>query len=136
MKFERRLGVENRIPTASMADIIFLLLIFFMVTTIFKLEEGLPITLPRAESGADQDRERLVHIWADRYNRISINDKLINVDSINAVIAAKLAENRGLIVAFNIDQRTRYGLVSQIIKQLKEANAVNVSFTSMFEEDS
>jgi biopolymer transport protein ExbD len=136
LKFERRLGVENRIPTASMADIIFLLLIFFMVTTIFKLEEGLPITLPRAESGADQDRERLVHIWADRYNRISINDKLLNVDNINAVISAKLAENRSLIVAFNIDQRTRYGLVSQIIEQLKEANAVNVSFTSMFEEDS
>ena len=136
MKFERRLGVENRIPTASMADIIFLLLIFFMVTTIFKLEEGLPITLPRAESGADQDRERLVHIWADRYSRISINDKLVSLDNINAIIGAKLTENRGLIVAFNIDQRTRYGLVSQIIEQLKEANAVNVSFTSMFEEGS
>lgn len=135
MKFQRRLGVENKIPTASMADIIFLLLIFFMVTTIFKLEEGLPITLPRAESGADQERERLVHIWADRYSRISINDKLVSVDNVNAIIASRLAENRGLIVAFNIDQRTRYGLVSQIIEQLKEANAVNVSFTSMFEED-
>ncbi len=134
MKFVRRLGVENRIPTASMADIIFLLLIFFMVTTIFKLEEGLPISLPRAESGADQDRERLVHIWADRYSRISINDKLVNLDNVNAIIAARLAENRGLIVAFNIDQRTRYGLVSQIIEQLKEANAINVSFTSLFED--
>lgn len=134
MKFVRRLGVENRIPTASMADIIFLLLIFFMVTTIFKLEEGLPISLPRAESGADQDRERLVHIWADRYSRISINDKLVNLDNVNAIIAGRLADNRGLIVAFNIDQRTRYGLVSQIIEQLKEANAVNVSFTSLFED--
>lgn len=136
MKFERRLGVENRIPTASMADIIFLLLIFFMVTTIFKMEEGLPITLPRAESGADQERERLIHVWADRYSRISINDKLVNVDNVDAIIGAKLAENRGLIVAFNIDHRTRYGLVSDIIEQLKEANAVNVSFTSMFEEGS
>ena len=136
MKFERRLGVENKIPTASMADIIFLLLIFFMVTTIFKMEEGLPITLPRAESGADQERERLIHVWADRYSRISINDKLVNVDNIDAIIGAKLAENRGLIVAFNIDHRTRYGLVSDIIEQLKEANAVNVSFTSMYEEGS
>lgn len=136
MKFERRLGVENKIPTASMADIIFLLLIFFMVTTIFKMEEGLPITLPRAISGADQERERLIHIWADRYSRISINDKLVNVEDIDAIIGAKLAENRGLIVAFNIDHRTRYGLVSDIIDQLKEANAVNVSFTSMYEEGS
>jgi biopolymer transport protein ExbD len=136
LKFVRRLGVENKIPTASMADIIFLLLIFFMVTTIFKMEEGLPITLPRAKSGSDQERERLIHVWADRYSRISINDKLVNVDNINAIIASRLAENRGLIVAFNIDQRTRYGLVSDIIEQLKEANAVNVSFTSMYEEGS
>jgi biopolymer transport protein ExbD len=136
LKFVRRLGVENKIPTASMADIIFLLLIFFMVTTIFKMEEGLPITLPRAKSGADQERERLIHVWADRYSRISINDKLVNLDNINAIIASRLAENRGLIVAFNIDHRTRYGLVSDIIEQLKEANAVNVSFTSMYEEGS
>ena len=134
MKFVRRLGVENKIPTASMADIIFLLLIFFMVTTIFKMEEGLPITLPRAASGSDQERERLIHIWADRYSRISINDKLVTVDNINAIIANRLAENRSLIVAFNVDHRTRYGLVSDIIEQLKEANAVNVSFTSMYEE--
>jgi len=102
VKFERRQGVENRIPTASMADIIFLLLIFFMVTTIFKMEEGLPIILPRAKSGTDQERERLVHVWADRYNRVSINDKLIRVTDVHKVIGRKLEENRGLIVAFNV----------------------------------
>lgn len=119
-----------------MADIIFLLLIFFMVTTIFKMEEGLPITLPRAVSGSEQERERLIHIWADRYDRISINDKLIRIDNINAIVAARLSENRGLIVAFNVDHRTRYGLVSDVMEQLKEANAINVSFTSMLEEGS
>jgi len=134
VKFERRQGVENRIPTASMADIIFLLLIFFMVTTIFKMEEGLPIILPRAKSGTDQERERLVHVWADRYNRVSINDKLIRVTDVHKVIGRKLEENRGLIVAFNVDHRTKYGLVSDIMEELKEVNAVNVSFTSMYEE--
>jgi biopolymer transport protein ExbD len=136
LKFERRQGVENRIPTASMADIIFLLLIFFMVTTIFKMEEGLPISLPRAESGAELERERLVHIWADQFNRISINDKLIHIKDIHAVIASRLDENRGLIVAFKVDRRTKYNLVSDIIEQLKEANAVNVSFLANPEEGS
>lgn len=134
MKFKTRQSVHHDIPTASMADIVMLLIIFFMVTTIFKMEEGLPITLPRAESGADQERERLVHIWADRWDRISINDKLVRVENIQAIIASRLEENRGLIVAFNVDHRTRYLLVSDIMEELKEANAVNVSFTSMFEE--
>ena len=134
MKFKTRIGAEHNIPTASMADIVLLLLIFFMVTTIFKLEEGLPITLPRAESGADQERERLVHIWADRFSRISINDKLVRIESIRAIIASRLEENRGLIVAFNVDHRTKYRLVSSIMEELKDANAVNVSFTSRYEE--
>lgn len=131
MKITKSQGVSNSIPTGSMADIIFLLLIFFMVTTIFKMEEGLPITLPRAETGSELERERLVHIWADRYNRVSINDKLVPLDYIDAVVTKRFEENPALVVAFNIDHRTKYNLVSEIIEQLKEANAVNVTFVSV-----
>jgi len=118
-----------------MADIIFLLLIFFMVTTIFKMEEGLPISLPRAETGSELEREKLMNIWADRYNRVSINDKLVQVELIDAVVSKRFEENRGLIVAFNVDRRTKYDLVSRIMDQLKEANAVNVTFVSLGEEE-
>ena len=135
MKITKKQGVQNSIPTGSMADIIFLLLIFFMVTTIFKMEEGLPISLPRAETGAELDREKLMNIWADRFSRVSINDKLIQVELIDAVISKRFEENRSLIVAFNIDRRTKYDLVSRIMEQLKEANAVNVTFVSISEED-
>jgi biopolymer transport protein ExbD len=118
-----------------MADIIFLLLIFFMVTTIFKMEEGLPISLPRAETGSELEREKLMNIWADRFNRVSINDKLVSVELIDAVVSKRFEENRGLIVAFNVDRRTKYDLVSRIMDQLKEANAVNVTFVSVGEKE-
>ena len=135
MKITKKQGVQNSIPTGSMADIIFLLLIFFMVTTIFKMEEGLPISLPRAETGSELEREKLMNIWADRFSRVSINDKLVQVELIDAVVTRRFEENRGLIVAFNVDRRTKYDLVSQIMDQLKEANAVNVTFVSVGEED-
>lgn len=134
MKITKKQGVQSSIPTGSMADIIFLLLIFFMVTTIFKMEEGLPIRLPRAESGSELERERLLHVWADRYSRISVNDKLIKVEYINKVITSRFEENPQLVVAFNVDFRTRYSLVSDIMDQLKEANAVNVTFVSVGED--
>jgi biopolymer transport protein ExbD len=121
------------IPTASMADIIFNLLLFFMVTSIFKMEEGLPIQLPRAKTGADTQRQQIMHIWADRAGRISINDKLVRVEMIQGIMASVLEENRNIIVAFNVDTRTKYKVVSDIMDQLKEANAVNVSFTSVYE---
>jgi biopolymer transport protein ExbD len=76
-----------------------------------------------------------MHVWADRFNRIRINDKLIQVEYIDAVVSKRFEENRGLIVAFNVDRRTKYDLVSQIMDQLKEANAVNVTFVSVGEEE-
>ena len=135
MKISKKQGVQNAIPTGSMADIIFLLLIFFMVTTIFKMEEGLPISLPRAETGSQLEREKLMNIWADRFSRVSINDKLVQVELIDIVVSKRFEENRSLIVAFNIDKRTKYDLVSRIMDQLKEANAVNVTFVSVGDED-
>ena len=133
MKIKTRQKVKNEIPTASMADIIFNLLLFFMVTSIFKMEEGLPIQLPRAKSGTDTQRQQIMHIWADRSNRISINDKLARVDHIQGIVASMLEENRAIIIAFNVDLRAKYKLVSEIMDQLKEANAINVTFTSLYE---
>ncbi|MFH1865849.1 MAG: biopolymer transporter ExbD, partial [Candidatus Eisenbacteria bacterium] len=54
-----------------MADIAFLLIVFFMVTTIFKLEQGLAITLPRSTAGDKIPREKVAHIWIDRTGVIS-----------------------------------------------------------------
>ena len=49
MKFRRKSGVESKISTSSMPDIIFMLLIFFMVTTVLREYSGLPVSLPKAE---------------------------------------------------------------------------------------
>jgi biopolymer transport protein ExbD len=130
MDFERSQKIENKVPTASMADIAFLLLIFFMTTTIFKMEDGLPVTLPRAETAAKQQREKISRIWIDAAGNISINDKLVSVENIENIIVTLMQEKPDLIVAFNADDRAPYGTVSDVMEQLKKANAVRVSFTS------
>ena len=113
-----------------MADIAFLLLIFFMTTTIFKMEDGLPITLPRVETSQKQKREMISRIWINRDGIISINDKLVSVDNIEAIIVTMIQEKPTLIIAFNADDRCPYSVVSDVMDELKKANAVRVSFTS------
>jgi biopolymer transport protein ExbD len=66
MEFERQQKVASKVPTSSMADIAFLLLIFFMTTTIFKMEDGLQITLPRAETAQKQQREMIMRMTTSR----------------------------------------------------------------------
>ena len=130
MRFQRESKIENNVPTSSMADIAFLLLIFFMVTTIFKMEDGLTITLPRAETAAKQKRERTMRVWIDAIGNIAIQDKIVQIPQIEDIVTNALRENPLLIIAFNADQRTPNGIVSEVMEELKSANAVRVSFTA------
>ena len=130
MDFNRSVRKEPFIPTASMGDIVFLLLIFFMVTTVFREEVGLPVELPRAEAAEEVQRERISNIFIDRLGRISVDDRLVQVHHIADLFSTKMANNPQLIVAFKTDAYTQYETVSDVMEGLKEANAVRVVFNT------
>jgi biopolymer transport protein ExbD len=114
-----------------MADIAFLLIVFFMVTTIFKMEQGLAITLPRSTAGEKIPKQNVAHIWIDRGGTISIDDLVISARDVEYVVSAKLRENRGLIVSFNTDENAPYRVVNEAMERLKLANALRVTFTTV-----
>ncbi|MCK4546411.1 MAG: biopolymer transporter ExbD [Candidatus Eisenbacteria sp.] len=130
MKIERKNRAEARVPSSSMADIAFLLLVFFMVTTVLKLEEGMPISIPKAEAAQDVPRDKVMRIWLSGAGEIMMNDMLITVADVEPMVVKRLMENPGLIVAFNTDSGCPYGVLSDVMDQLKRANAVRVSFTA------
>ncbi len=130
LDFNRSAKKEPSIPTSSMGDIVFLLLIFFMVTTVFRKETGLPVELPRAEAGEEADRELVSNIYIDRTGRISVDDRLVQVRHIADLFGQKIDENPQLIVAFKTDAITPYGTVSDVMEELKEVNAVRVLFNN------
>lgn len=130
MRFRKNQEASAAVPTGSMGDIVFLLLIFFMATTIFKLEEGLNVTLPRAESGIRVPRERVTHVWVDIRGNITIDDAYLTIQQIEPILNQKMRENPQLLVGVNLDAGLSYDLVDNILKQLRKANAINVSFTN------
>ncbi len=122
------------VPTSSMADIAFLLLVFFMTTTIFKHEEGLEVNLPRAEAAKKQKSENLANIWVDKDGRISINDKMVFLSDIGPIMAKKLEDNPAILVSFKADNRVRYEIINSVQEELKAVNAVRVNFSSDLEK--
>ncbi len=133
MNFGRSTNKDTFIPTSSMGDIAFLLLIFFMVTTIFREETGLPVELPRAEAGEEVNRELVSNIYINRLGQISIDDRLVQVKHIADVIGTKIMDNPQLIVAFKTDNYADYQTVSDVMEELKEVNAVRVFFNNDIE---
>lgn len=133
-RINRTITIEARVPTSSMADIAFLLLIFFMVTTIFKMEEGLPVTLPRAEAGDRVPRQQISHIWVMSSQEITIEDNLITMVDIVPILAGKLSEDPTLVVGLNVDQRCPWEVAAEVIEMMKEAHALNANFTTEMEK--
>ena len=75
MKIERKNKSSNEISTSSMPDIIFMLLIFFMVTTVMREFDGLDVLIPSAKMIEKLESKRnTVYIWASKAGIISVND--------------------------------------------------------------
>ena len=133
MKFERNIKGKAAVPTASMGDIVFLLLIFFMVTTVFKSEDGLPVELPRAESGIEVKRENITRIYVDASGRISVDDKIVTPALAAQFMMARTEENPMNIVGFEGDVGADYKFLDEIMEELKKVNAVRISFNNKVE---
>ncbi|PID29018.1 MAG: biopolymer transporter ExbD [Candidatus Cloacimonadota bacterium] len=127
-KFTKKNKPTAEIPTASMSDVAFIILLFFMVTTVFVTEDGLKVTLPQAKAIDKIQRKMATTIYVDRLDRISIDDFIIDIPNVRYVMMRKLALNYNTVTCFRTDKNTGYGLMADIMNQLREANALRVSF--------
>jgi biopolymer transport protein ExbD len=128
----RRAGATTEIPTASTADIAFLLILFFMVTTVFRATTlHLKITLPQAKSTERiLMRRNVTYIWVDVNNKVYIDDNVVRDDMVASRIAPKIWDNPELITILSVDESVSYGTVDVILDQLKEAKAFRITFAT------
>lgn len=133
MKFSRkRSTTKTEIPTSSMPDIVFMLLLFFMVTTTLREVDVLvDYTLPEAEAIEKIENKRLVsYIWVGKNDRIQINDSIVEMDEVQNIMYAKRQEVPNVIVSLRIDQNTDMGLVTDIQQELRKADARRINYSS------
>ena len=135
MKLSRKNKPKSEISTSSLPDIIFMLLIFFMVTTVMREFEGLDIILPRAETIEKLESKRhTVYIWATKEGLISVNDKIININDLSNVMFLKLSRDPKLTVSLRSDEDSRMELISEIHSQLRKAQALKLNYSSLTKE--
>lgn len=135
MKFKTKSTVTSGIPTASMPDIVFMLLIFFMVSTVFKESNGLNVVLPAAKKIEKLPGKRDVAvIWADRSGRISIDDRLIQISDIEPIIRTKARDELHpmKLVSLRIDKDVQMSKVTSIQQQLRTvgSTALNINYST------
>ncbi len=134
------------IPMASMPDIIFMLIIFFMVTTVLReTEVQVRTQLPQAEALTKIEQKRLVsyiYIGPRKLENnqlgetaIQIDDALIEeVPTIRTVMYRKLLEQPRLIVSLRVDEEAEMGTVTDVQQELREAGTLRINYSSRTEQ--
>jgi len=140
---------KKRVPTintASLPDVVFMILFFFMmVTTLRQGDELVTVRLPLASEAAKLDRKDLtsyIHVGApkqqDRYgtdSRIQLNDKICTVDEIRDFVASEReskseADRQLMTTALKVDSEVRMGIVTDIKQELRRCSALRISYTA------
>lgn len=121
---------EPEIPTASMADIAFLLIIFFLVTTSFNQDMGISLTLPPVTEGQELQvrKKNILNIWVNWSGEILLGEQgIVSLQQVEPEVRRMIAENPNLIVSLKSDRRTDYDTFVQVLDKLKKAEARKIS---------
>ncbi|MEQ9442317.1 MAG: biopolymer transporter ExbD [Cyclobacteriaceae bacterium] len=145
-KFKKKSTAGTDIPTSALPDIIFMLLFFFMVTTVLRETDILvEQNLPRAEQLRKMQKKSLVsYIYigkpkdTNKYGgepRIQTNDVLITPEGVVQFVEAERsklseAERDQITMAMKVDDDAKMGIVSDVQSELREANALKVLYNT------
>ena len=126
MRINRRFR-GGEIPTSSMADIAFLLLIFFLVTTTIDIDKGLGLVLPPEGETIEINKKNILNCLINSSGMVLLGGEPINPKDVSRIVKDRLRENNKLIISVKTHEKTRYKDYIAIIDQLKIANATRIS---------
>ena len=135
--FEKSSKASSEVPSSSLADIAFLLLIFFMVTTVFQQDRDRPIQWPEAEAAEkiDEKQKNILNIWMERDGSIFINDQPVPMTDVSTIVAPLYADSeRALVISIRGDRDVPYRFMDQVQQELVAAGVVRVVFAAQMEQ--
>lgn len=117
MKLQRRHRKFLKLDITPLIDVVFLLLIFFMISTTFiKANQSIELELPKAESGVDQASSNTINIAIDKNNKLYLSGIEISLEQ----IAEKLRLSEKLPVIIEADSGALHGIVIEVIDLVKK----------------
>lgn len=140
---KKQAKTKQGVPTSAMPDVVFMLLIFFMVTTVLReVELQVQIEYTRAENIEKIEQKRLVsyiYIGPERLGggnlgetRVQIDDTLIDdLGSIRNIMYDKLMDEPRLIVSLRVDADSEFGIITDVQQELRHAQTLRINYSTL-----
>ena len=135
-------STKQEIPTASLPDIVFMLLIFFMVSTVLReVDLQVRVQLPDAEAIQKIEQKRLVsyvYIGPEKLqgnelgeNRVQVDDALVpEITEIRQLMFRRLQEEPRTIISLRVDEDSETGILYDVQQELREAGTLRINYST------
>tara|TARA_Y100001970_G_C14187967_1_gene833677 strand:- start:87 stop:488 length:402 start_codon:yes stop_codon:yes gene_type:complete len=120
----------QEINSSSMADIAFLLLVFFLVTTTISMDKGISLVLPAEGNELEVNKSNIVNILVNESGKVLIDDKPILIKNISGSVEKLITKNPNLIFSVQTHPLTKYQIYIKVLDQLKLAKASKISIAN------
>ena len=136
IKYKRRASVE--INSSSMADIAFLLLIFFLVTTTISMDQGIEIVLPSEGEEMKVNKNNITVISINESGKVLFNGRFVREKSLapnslyqlKSLVENEIAKNDKMIFSIQTTDKTKYSDYMKVLDYVKQANATKISIAN------
>ncbi len=123
----RRREIPAEIPTASMADVAFLLIIFFLVTSVFSVTRGIQFSLPRHDEAAlAAEPEAAVLIKIGATGALLVDDQPMAMDQLRGYLTPRLQRNPGKSVIVQTAMEAPYAAMLDVFDEIRQVGVSNV----------
>ena len=121
---------NNQINILPMIDIIFVILSFFIVSSLYLVKlETIPVNLPNAET-SNQEKDSLIVVTLNLENRVFIDDKFIDISILENEIRSKLRVSNNQKVVLRADKGIKYGKVISILDILRKIENIKIGVST------
>ena len=129
MIIKRKRKVDE-VNSSSMADIAFLLLVFFLVTTTISMDKGINIILPAEGSNKDVNTEDIINVVLAADGSIVFDEKLKDLYEIKSLVENEIRKNKNMIFSIKTSTRADYQDYVALLDEFKKAKAKKISIAN------
>ena len=130
MNFGRRRREDSRIDLTPLIDVIFQLVLFFMVSTTFVTTPGIEVELPESNADAILRENRDINIWMTSEGSVFVDDSPVDQDELERLLDERSALEEPVTVVIKADQEVGHGRVVEVMELARERGLVEIAIAT------
>ncbi len=130
MDFEGRRRIHSHLDIAPLIDIVFLLLVFFMLTSTFIVQEAVELELPESKSSSKIDTTPII-ISLDKAGQLAINDEIIELHLLRSLLKTRLKQSENPAITLKSDAKVEVQQLLNVMDEIRAAGGSNIALATM-----